>query len=60
MTLRVSRKLRAEKKSDIDDVVAISRETINIKKRAEHKKTISEPGKSKICTSLEYHREKAG
>jgi hypothetical protein len=45
---------------NIDDVAAISRERINIRKRAEHQQTITEPGKSKICTSLEYHREKAG
>jgi hypothetical protein len=48
------------KKSDVDDVAAISRERINIRKRAEHEKATTEPGKSKICTSLEYHREKPG
>jgi hypothetical protein len=53
-------KLRAQKKSDIDDVAAISRERMKIRQRAEHEKAITEPGKSKICTNLEYHREKAG
>jgi hypothetical protein len=48
------------KKPDIDDVAEISRERIHIRKSAEHEKAITEPGKSKICTSLEYHREKAG
>jgi hypothetical protein len=52
--------LRAPTISDIDDVAAISRERINIRKRAEQEKAITEPGKSKIYTSLEYHREKAG
>jgi hypothetical protein len=49
-----------QNKYDIDDVAAISRERINIRKRAEHKKTITETGKSKIWTSFEYHPEKAG
>jgi hypothetical protein len=54
------REFRGSKKSDIDDVAVISRARINISKRAEHKKAITEPGRSKICTNLEYHREKAG
>jgi hypothetical protein len=60
MKLRACMKLRAQKRSDTDDVAAISRERIDIRKRAEHKKTITEPGKSKYCTNLEYHQEKAG
>jgi hypothetical protein len=48
------------KRADIDDVAAISRERIKIRKRAEHEKAITEPGKLKICSSLEYHGEKAG
>jgi hypothetical protein len=50
----------SQEKYDFDDVAERSRERINIRKRAEQKKIITEPGKSKICTSLKYHREKAG
>jgi hypothetical protein len=35
------------KKHGIDDVAAISRERMNIRKRAEHEKAITEAGKSK-------------
>jgi hypothetical protein len=39
--------IAAPKKSEIDDVAAISRERINIRQRAEHEKAITEPGESK-------------
>jgi hypothetical protein len=41
----------APTQTDIDGVAAISRERIKMRERAEHEKAITEPGKSKICTS---------
>jgi hypothetical protein len=47
-------------KADVDDVAAISRKRTSKRKTAEHEKAITELGKSKISTTVEYHREKPG